>query len=93
MALDVVEFPEDIAWLDLSFNGITEISDDILQFQALKMIYLVSMFLNFFPLLLTTRHNKLEHLSLEFLSRQAFIFKSKATANPIGGPFRCLSLG
>jgi hypothetical protein len=43
MALDVVEFPEDIAWLDLSFNGITEISDDILQFQALKMIYLVSM--------------------------------------------------
>lgn len=40
MALDVVEFPEDIAWLDLSFNSITEISDDILQFQALKMLYL-----------------------------------------------------
>ena len=34
MALDVVEFPEDIAWLDLSFNGITEMSDDILQFQV-----------------------------------------------------------
>ena len=40
MALDVVEFPEDIAWLDLSFNDITEVSDDILQFQALKMLYL-----------------------------------------------------
>jgi hypothetical protein len=42
MALDVVEFPEDIAWLDLSFNGIAEVSDDILQFPALKMVYLVS---------------------------------------------------
>ena len=40
MALDVVEFPEDIAWLDLSFNEITSISDDILEFPALKMIYL-----------------------------------------------------
>eukprot|EP00093_Oithona_nana_P004794 04794.XXX_174916_175636_1 [CDS] Oithona nana genome sequencing. len=40
MALDVVEFPEDIAWLDLSFNDITSISDDILEFPALKMIYL-----------------------------------------------------
>jgi len=40
MALEVVEFPEDIAWLDLSFNGITSISDDILHFQALKMLYL-----------------------------------------------------
>ena len=38
MALDVVEFPEDIAWLDLSFNDITSISDDILEFPALKMI-------------------------------------------------------
>ena len=32
MALDVVEFPEDIAWLDLSFNEITAVSDDILEF-------------------------------------------------------------
>ena len=40
MALDVVEFPEDIAWLDLSFNDITSISNDILEFPALKMIYL-----------------------------------------------------
>ncbi len=40
MALDVVEFPEDIAWLDLSFNDITSVSDDILEFPALKMIYL-----------------------------------------------------
>lgn len=40
MALEVVEFPEDIAWLDLSFNGIASISDDILHFQALKMLYL-----------------------------------------------------
>ena len=59
MALDVVEYPEDIAWLDLSFNDITkvsqqlswlnfppsatrwfQISDDILEFRALKMIYL-----------------------------------------------------
>jgi len=30
MALEVVEFPEDIAWLDLSFNGITSISDSSL---------------------------------------------------------------
>jgi len=40
MALDVVEFPEDIAWLDLSFNDINGINDDILQFQSLKMLYL-----------------------------------------------------
>ncbi len=40
MALDVVEYPEDIAWLDLSFNEITTINDDILEFPALKMIYL-----------------------------------------------------
>lgn len=40
MALDVVEFPEDIAWLDLSFNEISDVSDDILEFPALKMIYL-----------------------------------------------------
>ena len=26
MALDVVEYPEDIAWLDLSFNDITKVS-------------------------------------------------------------------
>ena len=32
MALDVVEFPEDIAWLDLSFNEISVVSDDILEF-------------------------------------------------------------
>ena len=32
MALDVVEFPEDIAWLDLSFNEISDVSDDILEF-------------------------------------------------------------
>ena len=32
MALDVVEFPEDIAWLDLSFNEIMAVSDDILEF-------------------------------------------------------------
>ena len=25
MALDVVEYPEDIAWLDLSFNDITKV--------------------------------------------------------------------
>lgn len=40
MALDVVEYPEDIAWLDLSFNDITTVSEDILEFPALKMIYL-----------------------------------------------------
>ena len=40
MALDVVEYPEDIAWLDLSFNDISSVSDDILEFPALKMIYL-----------------------------------------------------
>ena len=40
MALDVVEFPEDIAWLDLSFNEIGAVSNDILEFPALKMLYL-----------------------------------------------------
>jgi len=40
MALDVVEYPEDIAWLDLSFNDISEVSEDILEFPNLKMIYL-----------------------------------------------------
>lgn len=40
MALDVVEYPEEVAWLDLSFNEITVISEDILEFPALKMIYL-----------------------------------------------------
>ena len=40
MALDVVEYPEDIAWLDLSFNDIAGISEDVLEFPALKMIYL-----------------------------------------------------
>ena len=36
MALDLVETPEDIAWLDLSSNDITTINDDILEFPALK---------------------------------------------------------
>ena len=40
MALDVVEYPEDIAWLDLSFNDLSAVSADILEFPALKMIYL-----------------------------------------------------
>ena len=31
MALDLVEVPEDIAWLDLSFNEISEVTDDILE--------------------------------------------------------------
>ena len=35
MALDVVEFPEDIAWLDLSFNEISVVSDDILEFPGM----------------------------------------------------------
>lgn len=40
LALDLVECPEDIAWLDLSFNHIQEVTDDILEFPNLKMIYL-----------------------------------------------------
>lgn len=40
LALDLVECPEDIAWLDLSFNEIEEVTDDILEFPNLKMIYL-----------------------------------------------------
>lgn len=40
MALDVVEYPEDITWLDLSRNAITAVSDDILEFPALKMVHL-----------------------------------------------------
>ncbi len=39
--------------------------------------------LNFFPSSLTTRPNKLEHLSLETLSSQVLEFESKARANPI----------
>ena len=31
LALDLVECPEDIAWLDLSFNHIQEVTDDILE--------------------------------------------------------------
>ena len=38
MALDVVEFPEDIAWLDLSFNEISDVSDDILEFPGMSVI-------------------------------------------------------
>ena len=37
MALDVVEFPEDIAWLDLSFNEISDVSDDILEFPGIDV--------------------------------------------------------
>ena len=40
MAVDVIENPEDIGWLDLSFNHITAISEDILEFPALKQISL-----------------------------------------------------
>lgn len=40
LALDLVEIPENIAWLDLSFNDIDEVTDDILEFPNLKMIYL-----------------------------------------------------
>jgi len=40
LALDLVECPENIAWLDLSFNDIEEVTDDILEFPNLKMIYL-----------------------------------------------------
>ena len=31
LALDLVEAPEEIAWLDLSFNHIEEVTDDILE--------------------------------------------------------------
>ena len=31
LALDLVEIPENIAWLDLSFNEIDEVTDDILE--------------------------------------------------------------
>jgi len=40
LALDLVEAPEEIAWLDLSFNHIEEVTDDILEFPNLKMLYL-----------------------------------------------------
>jgi len=40
LALDLVECPENIAWLDLSFNDLEEVTDDILEFPNLKMIYL-----------------------------------------------------
>jgi len=40
LALDLVECPENIAWLDLSFNDIDEVTNDILEFSNLKMIYL-----------------------------------------------------
>ena len=42
MALDVVEFPEDIAWLDLSFNEISDVSDDILEFPGMSVITTVA---------------------------------------------------
>ena len=31
LALDLVECPENIAWLDLSFNDLEEVTDDILE--------------------------------------------------------------
>ena len=34
LALDLVECPENIAWLDLSFNDIEEVTDDILEWVA-----------------------------------------------------------
>jgi hypothetical protein len=43
--------------------------------------------INLFPLVLMTRPNKLEHLSLETLSSQVLEFEGKARANPIGAPF------
>ena len=46
-----------------------------------------------FPLPLTMRPNKLEHLSLETLSSLVLEFEGKARANPIGAPFRCFLLG
>jgi hypothetical protein len=49
--------------------------------------------INIFPLLLMTRPNKLEGLSLETLSNQVLEFEGKARANRIGGPFRCFLLG
>ena len=36
LALDLVECPENIAWLDLSFNDIEEVTDDILEYELLK---------------------------------------------------------
>ena len=39
MALDVVEFPEDIAWLDLSFNEITDVTDDIEKFKGRHIFF------------------------------------------------------
>jgi hypothetical protein len=56
-------------------------------------LHQVSMLLNFFPLSLTMRPNKLEVLSLETLSSQVLEFEGKARANPIGVPFRCFLLG
>jgi hypothetical protein len=55
--------------------------------------HLVSMLQNLFPPSLTTRPNKLECFYLEILSSQVLEFESKARANPIGVPFRCLLLG
>jgi len=40
LALDLVENPEEIAWLDLSFNYIGAVTNDILEFPNLKMLYL-----------------------------------------------------
>ena len=31
LALDLVESPEEIAWLDLSFNDIEEVTEDVLE--------------------------------------------------------------
>lgn len=70
MALDVVEYPEDIAWLDLSFNDITNVSDDILEFPALKMIYL--------------HGNKIRHFAdLQRLQRLPNLYSLTLHGNPI----------
>ena len=47
LALDLVESPEEIAWLDLSFNDIEEVTDDILEWVSQKM-YLMMIIINDF---------------------------------------------
>ena len=70
MALDVVECPEDIAWLDLSFNDIEAVSEDVLEFPALKMIYL--------------HGNKIKRFSdLALLQKLPNLFSLTLLGNPI----------
>jgi hypothetical protein len=70
-----------------------EVDVSVIDNELCKWLYQVSNPLNFFSSTLMTRPNKLQGLPLVTFSSQVLEFEGKARANPIGGPFRCSTLG